>query len=159
MQFFPYIVPVNDGRKINFSAIKFHQMKIIVLGFLITLFCGFLNNRAVAQRETNYEEAKVPEFKLPPILIDEAGNAITSKVQWTESRRGEILSLFETFVYGKTPQDPVQVEFKLHKINENAMGGKAIKKEIMATFGNGTETREMDILIYLAKDTEIGRAH
>ena len=69
----------------------------------------------MAQRETNYDEAKVPDYALPKILVDQAGSTVTDASQWVNGRRAEILGMFETSVYGKTPRDPVQVEYRLHK--------------------------------------------
>lgn len=40
-----------------------------------------------------------------------------------------------------------KMDFKLHKINENALGGLAIQKEVIATFKSGKGTGEMNILI------------
>src|SRR5690554_5967953 len=95
----------------------------ILLAIIVYVFSCM---NSMAQRETNYDEAKVPDYALPKILVDQAGSTVTDASQWVNGRRAEILGMFETSVYGKTPRDPVQVEYRLHKSRQNALGGNAI---------------------------------
>ena len=58
----------------------------------------------------NYDEEKVPEYKLPQLLHMSYGAKITSKSQWARDRRNEILELFEQEMYGRRPARPDGVE-------------------------------------------------
>lgn len=60
---------------------------------------------AMAQKfEPNYDESKIPEFTLPDPLTTESGNPVTDERTWNQSRRPEILNLFQQEVYGRGPE-------------------------------------------------------
>ncbi|HLU90296.1 MAG TPA: hypothetical protein VKZ51_10725 [Cyclobacteriaceae bacterium] len=119
----------------------------------LLMMLGGLGNEVSAQREANYDEAKVPDYALPEILVDLQGNAVTNPSQWG-NRRAEILAMFESSVYGKTPKDPVEVSYRIHKSRNDALGGIAVQKEVIATFRKGSASREMNILIFLPKNVQ-----
>lgn len=122
---------------------------------LIAIVCLFIASpSAWAQRDVNYEESKVPSYKLPELLTTRSGTKITNEQGWTAVRRKEILEDFEKYVYGKTPAGLMDVTFKVHQIDENALGGLAIKKEILAFFKTDNGPAEMSILLYLPKHTQ-----
>ena len=52
--------------------------------------------------EPNYDEAKVPDYTLPDPLAFADGRPVAQASDWP-ARRAEILELFETEGYGKTP--------------------------------------------------------
>lgn len=108
----------------------------------------------MAQREVNYDESKIPDYELPELLTTRSDKKIKDKQEWTDIRRKEILEDFEKYVYGKTPEGPVEVNFKVHHVDENALGGLAIKKEILASYKTENGNSEMSILLYLPKDTK-----
>ena len=84
---------------------------------------------AVAQsQEFNYDEAKVPDFKLPDVLVAEDGTKITSAEQWNTKRRPEVLELFRRYVYGRTPAKTAAVRCELVS-SEPALDGLAIRRE------------------------------
>src|SRR5690606_13315901 len=99
---------------------KDHLMKHIALIAFICLFIASPNARA--QRDVNYEESKVPSYKLPELLKTRSGKKVTDKQEWTAVRRKEIVEDFEKYVYGKTPNRPMDVTFEVHKIDKNALG-------------------------------------
>ena len=55
---------------------------------------------------TNYDESKVPKYTLPDPLVLASGERVTDAETWQTKRRTEILSLFETHVYGRSPGRP-----------------------------------------------------
>ncbi len=57
--------------------------------------------QAKAQVDVNYDEAKVHPYTLPDPLVANDGTKITSAAQWRDSRREELLKLFEEHVYGR----------------------------------------------------------
>jgi hypothetical protein len=63
-----------------------------------------------AQAETyNYDEAKVPAYQLPELLVDKAGQKVATAAGWT-ARRAEIMELYQEQVFGRMPDKiPVTV--------------------------------------------------
>lgn len=112
---------------------------------LLALFCtGNLQNSAPA----NYDEAKVGEFTLPDPLITNDGRPVNNPRQWRE-RREEILRLFETQVYGRTPRPVSSIDFAETGRNEKALGGLATRREI-SIFLTGKKTGpQMRLLLYV----------
>ena len=51
-------------------------------------------------------EAKVPAYSLPDPLRFVDGTPVRDARDWTDRRRAEVLRLFETHVYGRSPAPP-----------------------------------------------------
>ena len=117
--------------------------------FIILLSLMFFHG--IAQEFTpNYDESKIPDYKLPDLLTSNKGKIIDTSSQWQKSRRKEILSDFEEYVYGKNPAG--EVEVKTEQIKKiDAFNGKATMKEIKMTLTKNNQTISMNILIFLPK--------
>jgi hypothetical protein len=98
---------------------------------------------------TNYDESKVGSYTLPDPLVMSTGERVTTRRMWMEKRRPEILRLFENHVYGRTPAQRLKTTAELASIDKNALGGKAVRKEVMVFFSPREDGPRMDILIYL----------
>ena len=99
----------------------------------------------------NYDESKVPTFTLPDPLVDAAGNRVTSSEGWTGHRRAEVLGLFEDHMFGRQPGRPKEMEFELIESSDEALGGKAVRKQIrIHVLGKGGPA--MDVLMYLPRN-------
>src|SRR6267378_2435203 len=96
----------------------------------------------------NYDEAKVPKYTLPDPLVCLDGTKVTDTKLWESKRRPEILRLYETHVYGKAPGRPKAMSFEVRSIDKNALGGKAIRKEVVVYFTADKKGPKMEILIY-----------
>ncbi|WP_437192512.1 alpha/beta hydrolase family protein [Planctomicrobium sp. SH527] len=105
----------------------------------------------------------------PPIHLDESralpgppsdllkfpnGEPITSAEQWTQQRRPQLLKLFTEQYYGKAPPAPEKVKSKVISVKEDALNGKAIRKEIAVTLVESPKPVVMTILLYLPKGAE-----
>ncbi len=99
----------------------------------------------------NYDEEKVPDYTLPDPLVANNGTRIQSAAQWTDSRRGELLKLFEEHVYGRRPGRPEAMEFEVTSVDNNALNGTAIRKEITIHFEGKNEPYAVHVLLYLPK--------
>ncbi len=107
---------------------------------------------AIMQEQANYDESKVPEYTLPdPLLLSDA-KRVTNAEAWREKRRPEILQLFEKHVYGRSPGKPAGLSFEVSSVDEQALEGKATRKEVTAYFQSDRTGPKMDILIYLPND-------
>src|SRR5690606_30446959 len=72
--------------------------------------------------------------------------------QWLQQRRPELLKLFAEQVYGKAPPGPDNLKFQILSQDANALGGKAIRKEIEVTLAEGPEPVKMTMLLYVPKN-------
>ncbi len=104
----------------------------------------------MAEFVANYDEDKVPDYTLPDPLIFEDGTEVENAAMW-ERRRAEILSLFESQVYGKMPGAAAGMHFETRFLNGDALDG--ICKEVRVYFSTDAEP-QMDILIFLPKDAD-----
>lgn len=106
---------------------------------------------AANEAPANYDESKVPAYTLPDPLVMESGEAVTSQEQWRDKRRPEILGLFQTQVYGKSPSRPKSMHFRILEKRGDALDGKAIRRQVRVYFAKGRKKPWMDILLYLPK--------
>jgi hypothetical protein len=104
--------------------------------------------------DANYDEAKAGTYTLPDPLVMSNGDRVTSAKQWRERRRPEILRLFETQVYGRSPGRPKDISFELTSIDQNALSGQAIRKEVRVYFSREKSGPKMDLLLYLPKNAQ-----
>lgn len=110
---------------------------------------------AHAQRpDVNYEESKVPDYTLPDPLLLGDGQRVTDAATWWDKRRPEILELFETQVYGRSPQRPKAMSFEVTSVDERALDGLATRKEVSVHLTEDKADLSLDILIYLPNDAE-----
>jgi len=118
---------------------------------LILLLIGTAGFSAAGEASINYDESKVPPYTLPDPLLTESGEKIATPEQWREIGRPRILKLFETQVYGRSPGKPEHMHFELLKEDGQALGGKAVSKQVRVYLKSGTDEPWMDILMYLPK--------
>jgi len=95
----------------------------------------------------NYDESKVPEYVLPDPLVSPDGKKVTA-AEWKSARRAEVLKLFQTHVYGRSPARPREMSFEITSVEKNALGGKATRKEVSVFFTGQRTGPQMSILIY-----------
>jgi (4-O-methyl)-D-glucuronate---lignin esterase len=102
----------------------------------------------------NLEEEKVGPYTLPDPLIMADGRKVTTREEWTNERRPELVRIFEEQVYGKVPQPPRPVRPTFHILSEDkqALGGKAIRREITIEFLDKADAPRIVLLIYLPKE-------
>ena len=85
---------------------------------------------AAQQTDINYDESKVLPYTLPDPLVGADGTRVTTASDWNSKRRREILRLFETEVYGRTPARQTKVQFHLNETDPHALQGLATRKQI-----------------------------
>ncbi|MCL4200903.1 MAG: acetylxylan esterase [Pirellulaceae bacterium] len=105
-------------------------------------------------KDANYDEAKVPVYKLPDPLICNDGQQVDTPQLWSQKRRPEILELFQREVYGRSPGRPTSMTFEVTSTDENALDGTAVRKEVSVQFAGKKDGPKMDLLIYLPKAAE-----
>src|SRR5262245_20521676 len=85
-------------------------------------------------KDTNYDESKVPKYTLPDPLISSDGTRVTTSHEWQQKRRPEVLRLFQTHVYGRSPGRPKDMKWEVTSVDKNALGGEATRKEVSVFF-------------------------
>jgi SAM-dependent methyltransferase len=134
-----------------------HAYGLRVIGAVLGLGLGFLtlDRSAMAQPPAaNYDETKVGLYTLPDPLMAANGERVNTAAAWNARRRPEILRLFETYMYGKvpTPPHPVKPRFAVSSEDREALGGKAIRREVAIVFRDDTAAPRINLLVYLPKD-------
>ena len=109
----------------------------------LTLFCARAQMPA-----TNYDESQVPAYTLPDPLTTIAGKKVTDAETWTSERRPELLSLFESEVYGKAPDRPEGLHFEVLSEDRYTLGNMATRREI-AVYFTEDDAHFMTILLYI----------
>jgi hypothetical protein len=103
--------------------------------------------------EANYDETRVPAYTLPDPLVFEDGTAVREPGQWPR-RRQEILRLFETHVYGRSPGKPHEVHHEQATVDAKALGGKATRKQVTIRFSEQSGGPSMTLLLYVPNQVE-----
>ncbi len=96
----------------------------------------------------NYDESKVPVYRLPDPLVMAGGSPVRTAEAWTK-RRAEIFRLFEDQMFGRSPAPLPSMTFEMASIEPKALGGKAIRKEVDVLFNGRSDGPRMRILLYV----------
>ncbi len=119
---------------------------------LVSTLALSFNLPATDAAPPNYDETKVPKYELPNPLVMLNGEKVTDAETWVSKRRPEILRLFQTQVYGKTPPAPVEMSFQVTSTDKDALGDKATRKEVSIHFTANKKGPRTDLLLYLPND-------
>ena len=95
----------------------------------------------LAQRRTDVisDESKVPAYSLPDVLA-----GVHSAKEWP-ARRAQILEMYTTEVYGRSPARPANEVFTVAGVEPRALDGRAVRKLVTITFGGPP----IHLLLYL----------
>lgn len=96
-----------------------------------------------------YDEAKVPAYTLPDPLRHNDGRPVVTALDWTRSRRAEVLELFRDQVYGRSPGRPRGMFFEVREWDPGALGGKATRKQLSVWLAGRRGGPSMDLLLYV----------
>lgn len=99
-------------------------------------------------QEANYDEARVPNFRLPDVLTTESGQQVTTPEQWVGQRRAEVLGLFEEHVFGKLPAGDFQLRTRVRSDVGDAIGGLAHRREVTVFLTADDDGPKLELLIY-----------
>jgi hypothetical protein len=89
-----------------------------------------------------YDEAGVPAYTLPDLLVTKDGERVRDPDGWVTRRRPEIVELYRAEVFGRAPAAPPRVEFRVDFDEPRAVDGRARRKQIsFAPAGRGPAVR------------------
>lgn len=118
----------------------------------IALLVACLAAAAPQHPDANFDEAKVPAYTLPDPLLLASGEKVRDAKTWTSKRRPEILELYRTEMFGRSPAKPARLNYEVASVDKQALGGKAVRKQIAIYFTSKTDGPRMDVLLYLPAD-------
>jgi hypothetical protein len=84
----------------------------------------------------------------PDPLVLQNGEAVQNAEGFTSKRRPELFNLLAENLYGRTPKTSLKERFEVDSIDEHALHGLAIRKQITLHLGNAPE-HLIRILLYL----------
>ena len=120
------------------------------LPFVVTLVAAAgLSAAAQYPPDTNVDESRVPAYTLPDPLTMESGEPVGDADAWRRRRRPELLRLFETHVYGRTPGATADVTAGEVDVARGVLGGKATRKQVTLRFRRNGRELPVDLLVYL----------
>ncbi len=98
----------------------------------------------------NYDEFKVGTYTLPDPFKMNDGRKVTNARLWRE-RRQEIIKLFETAVYGRTPAGAkvAKISFVETSRDAKALDGMATRKEVTVYLTGKKDGPKMYVLFYI----------
>ncbi|MBZ5595663.1 MAG: acetylxylan esterase [Acidobacteriia bacterium] len=118
---------------------------------LAMLLCGLAGAQSPP---ANYDESKVGTYTLPDPLVFNDGKPVRTAKDWTARRRAELLELFASHVYGRSPQPPADLSFEIFDTDEHALEGKAIRKQITIYFSRKKDGPREELLIYIPAEAK-----
>jgi len=95
----------------------------------------------------NYEESRVPPYTLPDPLTS-GGTTVRTPAEWRQ-RRTEILELFATHVYGRSPGRPERLRFEVLEDNARAMNGASTLKRIAVVSLQAGREHRFELALFL----------
>jgi len=116
------------------------------------LVCAALPLLALASafaQAPDYDELKVGAYTLPDPLVLNDGKPVRTPRDWIKRRRPQLLELFAANLYGHSPRPPKHIQFDVFDTDKNALGGKAIRKQVTIYFSAKKNGPKEDVLIYI----------
>ena len=97
----------------------------------------------------NYDEAKVPPYKLPEVLKTVVNKKVNNKLTWEKVRRPEILKLFEDNIYGQMPASYNSIKYSIVNSDAAAMNGKALLKQVLIEVFNNNRSVQINLVLFV----------
>jgi hypothetical protein len=92
------------------------------------------------------------ELELPDPLTFNSREKVASAAQWREQRRGEILELFRTNVYGRAPVGrPENLKFEQTETSPDVMDGQAVRKQIKISYHGPGGEGAIQLVLFIPK--------
>ncbi|MHA1179356.1 MAG: family 43 glycosylhydrolase [Alphaproteobacteria bacterium] len=132
------------------------QSHFRVLCVSVLLSLGVLGQPVQGRFVPNYDESRIPKYTLPSLLTCVDGTVVTDSATWKNKRRSEVLALFETHVYGKTPRKSLgKPKYSVESSEKVVFGGKeqpnVVRKLVTIRFPDAPKAPQLNVLIYLPK--------
>ena len=94
------------------------------------------------------DEAKVPPYTLPDPLVLADGTRVRDAEAWRTRRRPELLRLFESEIYGRTPGPAPAVRAVDVRVEKGVLGGTAVRTQVMLRLSREADAPAIHLLLY-----------
>lgn len=103
-----------------------------------------------SDKDVNYDEARLPRYDLPSLLVTSEGKPVTTAEQWFNVRRPQIMSLFGNLVYGVVPEpaEPIRTTFEVISTDREFLNRTGTRKDVRIRFENSRGSDEMLVLVF-----------
>jgi hypothetical protein len=96
---------------------------------------------------SNYDESKVGSYTLPDPLVMADGTPVRDAKRW-QSRRAEILRLYESEIYGRIPPAAPAVTWQVTETDPGARDGAAVRRRVVGTMGQGADGPRINMTVH-----------
>ena len=96
----------------------------------------------------------MPPYVLPEVLVSQNETPVTTADQWKTARRGEILDLFRTHVYGRVPETKYQQTFHVVHEDTSALSGAATLRQVEIRIARGDKTLTIRVNLFFPNQRE-----
>lgn len=94
------------------------------------------------------------KYILPDMMKTIDGEKVASVAEWEHIRRPELLSLFSSEVYGITPKEILEVNYRIVAEDKNALNGLAHSKQVEFIFSKESRVLKALLIVYLPAQTK-----
>lgn len=123
-----------------------------VFGWLALHSCWLCLTTAMAQDfQPNYDEAKVPAYKLPPLIDADTAQAKDFPGAW-QKRRAELLQIFEEQMFGTAPSQSYSLEFEQVESGPSC-DGAALRQQWRVTVVTQHGRLPIDLVVFTPAKT------
>jgi hypothetical protein len=129
-------------------------MKTHICSIILLVFCSLASGQMGAKYGVNYDESKVPVFDLPDPLMTFDGKKVANQRIWLKKRRPELHAFFTNNVYGKVPEDLRIARWEILEQSDDALNGKARRKQVNILFEKNGRSLNFHLLLYLPKNAD-----
>lgn len=95
------------------------------------------------------DEAKVRSYTLPDPLVLANGRRITRPAEWWRERRPQIVDMFETIKFGRTPARPREERFEVFDRGTPAFAGQALRRQVLIHVAKDPAAPKIQMVEYL----------
>lgn len=94
------------------------------------------------------DDSNTKAYVLPEILKTIQGEKVNTQGEWEKNRRAEIIRMFENNVYGQMPKDYNRITSTITREVSDAMGGRALLREVTLTVWKANEKVEIYVTLF-----------
>ena len=134
--------------------INIRPLALLLCSLFVCTYIASGQEKKEFDYDVNYDEAKVPAYRLPTLLVSAEGRRISTPEEWRSIRRPQILSLFSNLIYGRVPEPahPIETSYEVLAEDPGFMAGKATRKDVRIRFSNENGVAEMTILVFVPNE-------
>ena len=104
---------------------------------------------AATGHASNYDETKVGRYVLPDPLVLANGRPVRDAATWRNVRRPELIAVYEREIFGAVPAGAPSVRAEVVATEADALGGKAVRKQVVFHFGAGERAVALNVSLYV----------